>query len=137
VLKYLRVVLLMDGVVLCALGLALLIAPHAMWALFGFGGLPPAVNYIVGMWGALMCTMGLGYFLAAREPARSSAWVWAGLIRGVLEAIVSLGYLAAGLVTFSQVWSILFLAAWFALAYIVFFPRRAWLAGHEPAGAKG
>lgn len=136
-LRYLRVVLLMDGVVLSALGLALLTAPHAMWTLFGFSELPAAVNYIVGMWGALMGTMGLGYFLAAREPAQSSAWVWAGLIRGVLEAVVSLGYLAAGIVTFPQIWMGLFLALWFALAYIVFFPRRAWLAEQEPSKVPG
>jgi hypothetical protein len=137
VLRYLRIVLLMDGVVLCTLGLALLIAPRAMWTLFGFSGLAPAVSYIVGMWGALMSTMGLGYFLAARDPARSSAWVWAGLIRGVLEATVSLGYLAAGLVTFSQVGVGLFLAVWFALAYIVFFPRRAWTETPGPSGTGG
>jgi hypothetical protein len=137
VLKYLRIVLLMDAVVLSALGLALLIAPHTMWTLFGFGGLPPAVNYIVSMWGALMCTMGLGYFFAAREPSRSTAWVWAGLLRGVLEAVVGLGYLSAGLISFAQAWAGLFLAVWFALAYIVFFPRRAWLAESTLSGSQG
>jgi hypothetical protein len=126
-LRFLRIVLLADGAVLCALGLALLIAPHAMWTLFGFTDLPGPVSYIVGMWGALMSTMGIGYFLAARNPQHSLAWVWAGIIRGIFEAGVSLGYMLAGLVTFKQAWIGLALALWFALAYIVFFPRRQWL----------
>lgn len=123
-LRYLRVILLADGAVLCALGLALLVAPHAMWTLFGFTELPGPVSYIVSMWGALMSTMGVGYFMAARQPQASLAWVWAGIIRGILEAAVGLGYLASGLVTFHQVWAGLALGVWFALAYIVFYPRR-------------
>lgn len=128
VLKLLKVVLIADGVVLLALGVPMLIAPHALWSLLGFTNLPPAVNYIVGMWGALLATMGLGYFFAARDPATSHAWVWVGLIRGVLEVAASLGYMFAGLVSFGQAWLGLVLAAWFALAYVVFYPRASWIA---------
>jgi uncharacterized membrane protein len=128
-LRFLRVILLFDGMVLCVLGLVLLIAPHATWTMFGFSGLPGAVNYIVGLLGAFMLTMGLGYFLAARDPAHSAPWVIAGIIRGLLEAAVSLGYTASGIVTFNQAWLGLLLAAWFAVAYIIFYPRRAWITG--------
>ena len=130
-LRFLRVVLLFDGAVLCSLGAVLLIAPHATWTMFGFSNLPGAANYIVGMYGALMCSLGLGYVLAARRPGHAVPWVLAGIIRGLLEVAVSLGYIFTAIVSFSQAWFGLLLGAWFTLAYIIFYPRRAWLAGHD------
>jgi hypothetical protein len=130
-LKALKVVLIADGVVLCVLGAALFALPRTMWMAFGFEGLPDMVNYVLGMWGALLATMGVGYFIASQDPARSHGWVWVGIARGILEGGVSAFYIATHVVTFKQGGLGLVLAVWFALAYIVFYPRRSAVPGAE------
>jgi hypothetical protein len=130
-LLLLRIVLISDAVVLVVLGVLLLAASPVMFSLFGLGELAPSAQYIAGMWGALMATMGLGYALAAREPGSSQSWVLAGIIRAVLELGVSTAYLSSGVVSLRSAGLGLALALWFALAYAVLYPRAQ---AQTPAG---
>jgi hypothetical protein len=120
----LRVVLAADGVVLGLFGLGLVLTPRAMFSLFALD-LPPAANYIAGMWGALLLTMALGYLLAARQPFTWPLLVQIGLARAALEVLLSLVYIMNGTVSLKQAAAGMFLAVWFALAYLILYPRRA------------
>jgi hypothetical protein len=125
--KLLRIILLADFAVLTILGLLLIFAAEPMFRAFhlDFGAEKAlgAARYIVGMWGALMATMGLGYLFAAQDVGHSRSWVLAGLARAVIEVVVSGLALAQGLVSFKTAGMGMFLALWFAIAYLVLYPR--------------
>lgn len=125
--KLLRIILLADFAVLMVLGLLLIFAAQPMFAAFhldfGDNKALGAARYIVGMWGALMATMGLGYYFAAQNVAQSRTWVMAGLARAVIEVIVSVLCLTQGLVSFRTAGLGMFLALWFAIAYLLLYPR--------------
>jgi hypothetical protein len=122
-LQLLAIVLRADFAVLCLFGLAMMLMPQTLLTVCGFTGLPEGVHYMLGMWGALMATMGFGYLLAARQPAASQAWVQAGFLRAALEVIVGVYYVSSGAVTIRNAAAGLFFAVWFALFYAVLYPR--------------
>jgi hypothetical protein len=126
-IRLLRVVLNADGAVLVVLGLLLMFATGLIFAIFKMPELTDTVRYVTGMWGALMATMGIGYFLAARNPRYSTIWVIVGIFRAILEAVISIFDVLTGAVSFQNAWLAVVLAAWFALAYLVLYPypRRA------------
>ncbi len=136
-LRFLRVVLVADGVVLCTLGLALLMAPHAMWTLFGFVG--AARRGELYRWHVGRADVHHGRRLSRWPRASRSTslpWVWAGIIRGLLEAGVSLGYFIAGLVTFQQVWAGPGAGGLVRAGLYRVLPRRQWLLDEaQPAPA--
>jgi len=121
-IRLLRAVLNADGAVLVLLGLLLMFATGLMFDLFQMPELTSGVRYVTGMWGALMATMGIGYFLAARNPRQNLSWVLVGIFRAVLEVIVSVYYVLSGAVKMQNAWLAVVLAAWFALAYLVLYP---------------
>lgn len=119
----LRNLLLLDAAVLFSLGALLILLPRQVEAAFQFRDLPQGVNYIIGLWGCVLLTLALGYFVAARDPTRHVAWVQVGIARGALECVVGLTYLARGIVTFSQAGFGIVIAALITLAYVVLYPR--------------
>jgi hypothetical protein len=129
----LRKLMLLDAAVLLWLGLFLICFPGRVETAFGFGDLPPGVDYILGLWGSVMATMGLGYAFAAREPACSVLWVQMGIGRGALECFVGLIFLAQGVVTWRQASVGIVLAGLLSAAYLVLYPRRKVLA--QPAAS--
>jgi len=137
-LKSLRAVLVADALVLVILGVLLIIAPEQMFGWFGMQGMPPGAYYLVGMWGALMATMGLGYALASGRPGASQAWVMTGIIRAVLEVGVSAAYIAGGTVNLRNSGLGMSLALFFAIAYLALYPRSGdEQAALEPRSRRG
>jgi hypothetical protein len=134
-LLLLRCLLVVDAAVLFLLGGLLIFVPTQVERAFHFRDLPPAVAYLIGMWGCLMGTMGFGYLVAATHPLRHRAWINVGIIRGVLECALSLVYLARGTVTLPQAGLGTLVAGLMALAYVALYPRlpRPVDSGHIPA----
>jgi len=122
--KLLKVVLNADGFVLVLIGLLLMFASNLMFDIFNMPEMPTAINYITCMWGALMATMGVGYFLAARNPHLATNWVIVGIFRAIFEVVVSVYYVVIKAVSTQNAWLGMALAAWFALAYLVLYPYR-------------
>ena len=131
----LRGLLVADAGVLFLLGGLLVFAPVQVERAFHFQDLPPAVAYLLGMWGCLMATMGFGYLVAATHPLRYRVWINIGIIRGVLECLVSIVYLARDIVTLQQAGLGALVAALMATAYVVLYPRppRPIASGESPA----
>ena len=121
--KLLRYLLMLDSGVLFLLGVVLIVAPRQVESAFHFQDLPPAVSYMIGMWGCVFATMALGYALASTDPVRHVAWVEVGIARGALECIFGIVSLARGVVTFQQGGVGIILAALITLAYLVLYPR--------------
>jgi len=131
-MKLLRYLLMLDSGVLFLLGIVLMVAPRQVETAFHFGDLPPAVSYMIGMWGCVFATMALGYALASTDPVRHIAWVEVGIARGALECIFGIVCLARGIVTFQQGGVGIIVAALITFAYIVLYPRR----GNQPVPAQ-
>ncbi|NOS70922.1 MAG: hypothetical protein HOP33_13450 [Verrucomicrobia bacterium] len=123
-LTILRGLLLLDAAVLFLLGAVLILAPGQVERAFHFHDLPPAVGYMIGMWGCVFATMGFGYLVAATNPIRHRVWIQVGIARGVLECTLGLIYLARGTVTFQQVGFGVIVAAMISVAYLVLYPRK-------------
>ncbi|MFN3650870.1 MAG: hypothetical protein ACK47B_14940 [Armatimonadota bacterium] len=133
----LRVVLVFDAAILFLLGLALLFVPVRVGAAFGFTEVPAGFQFLVSLWGCALFSLGLGYVAAARDPHRHVVWVQVGIVRGVLEALVGILYLARGLVSTEQALGGTILAAVMAVAYMVLYPRTLTGADAAYAAAEG
>ncbi|MCX6926624.1 MAG: hypothetical protein NT154_25960 [Verrucomicrobia bacterium] len=119
----LRGLLLLDAAVLFLLGGLLIFTPTQVEKAFHFQDLPPAVAYLIGMWGCLMATMGFGYLVAATHPLRYRVWINIGIIRGALEFVLGVFYLARGIITFQQAGLGTLVAGLLAMAYVGLYPR--------------
>jgi hypothetical protein len=118
-ISLLRYLLMMDAAVLFLLGALLIFAPAQVERAFHFQNLPPAVGYMIGLWGCVFATLGIGYVVAATDPLRHIAWVQVGIARGALECALGVVYLARGIVTFQQAGVGIVIAGAMAVAYLV------------------
>src|SRR5437870_5204826 len=123
-LTLLRSLLILDAAVLFLLGALLIFAPGQVERAFHFENLPGAVSYLIGMWGCVFATMGLGYVVAATNPMQHRTWVQVGIARGALECVLGLIYLARGTVTFQQAGAGIVIAGLMALAYAILYPSQ-------------
>ena len=119
----LRYLLMLDAAILVFLGALLMFAPAQVERAFHFQNLPPAVSYMISMWGCGIATMGFGYVVAATNPLRHRVWIQVGIARGVLECALGWIYLARGTVTFQQAGFGIIVAGLMALAYLALYPR--------------
>ena len=131
----LRFLLVIDALVLFLLGALLILAPSQVEKTFHFQNLPPAVSYLIGLWGCVLATMGFGYLFAAANPIRHRVWIQVGIARGALECALGAVYLARGIVTVQQAGLGLLITALIPIAYLALYPRPPRLV--KPAEAAG
>jgi hypothetical protein len=123
-IRALRMLMAMDGTVLVLLGIAFLFSPTQIEAAFQFKDVPPPVNFLIGLWGCALLTLGIGYGIAALNPVQHRLWVTIGILRGAMEALFGWWCLARGIVTWKQSGLTILLAAFMALAYLALYPRQ-------------
>ena len=102
----------MDGTVLSILGFTFLVSPGKIEAAFHFHDVSPAVNFLIGLWGCALLSLGIGYGIAAINPVANRLWVCVGIMRGAMEAIFGWWCLSHGIVTWKQSGLTILLAAW-------------------------
>jgi hypothetical protein len=120
----LRILLLLDAAVLFLLGALLIFAPAQVERAFHFQDLPPAVSYLIGLWGCALATLGIGYFRAAAHPLRHVVWIQVGIARGALECVLGVVCLIRGSVTLQQAGLGTAIAGAIVLAYCALYPRK-------------
>ena len=123
-IRALRMLMMMDAVVLTGLGALFIAVPRRIEAAFHFQNLPLGVDYMIGLWGCVFATVGLGYALAAVDPRRNVLWVQMGIARGVLEVVFGAICVVRGVVTWEQASFGIFTAVFIAAAYVFMYPRR-------------
>jgi heme A synthase len=123
-IRALRMLMALDGTVLTVLGIAFLCCPHQIEEAFHFKDISPSVNFLTGLWGCALVSLGVGYFVAAINPVEHRLWVTIGVLRGGLEALFGWWCLSRGIVTWKQSGLTILLAAAMALAYIALYPRQ-------------
>jgi hypothetical protein len=122
--RALRVLLMADGTVLLLLGALLMLFPKRVEAAFHFANLPDGVSYLIGMWGCALVSLGVGYAVAAGDPARHVVWVKIGIVRALLETIFGGWAVRSGVVTWQQAGFGIIMAIFIAVAYIVLYPKN-------------
>ena len=128
----LRTLLIFDAVVLFLLGAVFIFAPGRSLSLFGFNSTPPGIAFILGVFGTVYATMGIGYVIAAQNPMRNVAWVQVAIARGAAESLFSLYCVLQGVVTSRQAGFSIVFPALIALGCLVLYPRPE-LPASEPA----
>ena len=116
--------MMMDAVVLTGMGVLFITVPRRIEAAFHFQNLPPGVDYMVGLWGCVFATLGLGYLLAAVEPRRNVLWVQMAIARGLLEVVFGAMCVFRQVITWEQGAFGIFTAAFIAAAYAALYPRK-------------
>jgi hypothetical protein len=119
----LRALLVFDAVTLFLLGTTFIIAPMRALLLFGFGDAPRNIAFILGAFGTVYATMGIGYLIAAQQPLRNVAWVQVAIARGVAESLFSAYCVLQGVVTFRQAGFSIILPALVAVGCLALYPR--------------
>jgi hypothetical protein len=122
--RALRMLMMMDATVLGLLGIAFVCCPAQIERAFHFENVPPALNFLIGLWGCALLSLGIGYGIAAVDPHRHRLWVCIGIARGAMEAIFGLWCLHREWVIWKQSGLGILLAAFMAIAYISLYPRQ-------------
>jgi hypothetical protein len=122
-----------DAAVLLLLGLLLIFFPRQIETAFKFNELPEGVSYILGLWGCVLATLGLGYAAASVDPFRNLLWAQMAVARGACECVLGLVCLSRGIVSFQQAGVGIILAALLTIAYLACYPRRASIPSAGPA----
>jgi hypothetical protein len=128
-IKYLRHVLLWNGIIDLVVGASLILMPTTVAGILGFPLLTDAMSFSIGGWGVAALAFGLGRVLASRNPAHYVLWAFLGLFEGIILSAFCIYYwLGTGLL-FQQISLTLFIAGGFAIAYIISFPAWSRLEG--------
>src|SRR5450631_3943440 len=130
----LRYLMLLDAAVLFMVGALLMFLPKQVELAFQFKDMPDGVAYIIGLWGCVLASTGIGYVVAANNPIRHVVWVQVGIARGALELIFGLVCLARGTVTLQQSGFGLVIAGLIVLGYIALYPPTPRLVGGTAGG---
>src|SRR4051812_25702380 len=96
----LRALLILDAAALILIGAVFIVAPARALVAFGFLNAPANMNFIIGTFGTVYLTMGIGYVYAAQNPMRNIAWVQVAIARGAAECLFSIFCVATGVVSF-------------------------------------
>lgn len=123
-LRALKVTLIVAAIVSFIFGVMFLIIPDQTGALFNFPEFPPEIRYMVGLWGAAHIAFGVGFVLAARDPARHRTWVQAGVVSYALSLVMTVYYLLRGVIDWSQATVPFIIYIVFLIAFVVLYPRE-------------
>jgi hypothetical protein len=123
-MRALRMLMMMDGTVLVILGALFILMPRHVEVAFHFDNLPVGVDYLIGLWGCCLATLGFGYGLVAMDPRRHIVWVQIGIARGLLEALFGGWCISRGVINWEQSSFGIIIAAAIGVAYLVLYPRK-------------
>ena len=123
-MRALRMLMMADGTVLVILGALFILMPRHVEVAFHFNNLPVGVDYLIGLWGCALTTLGFGYGIVAMDPRRHIVWVQIGIARGLLEVAFGGFCIARGVIHFQQGSFGMIVAGFIAIAYLVLYPRK-------------
>jgi len=140
-LRLLQVLMALDAVVLMALGVLFMTAPSFLGMSLRIRGIPtlegvshdnyfsmirsmPELDYMIGLWGCALISLGIGYLFSIRHPARNVNWARAGIVRGALECMFGFVAMQHHFVRWDQAALGTVVAGAFAAAYLILYPAE-------------
>ena len=124
-IKALKVVLIVYGVIGILFGLAFIFFPHELGDMMGYEKGPDYVPYFLVALGGCFIAPSVFIIAAARDPLRHISWVKFAILWSVLCLVTGLYSVIQGYVDFGQAGMSIIIDAVFTAALLVFYPWRA------------
>jgi len=124
-IKALKVVLIVYGVMGILFGLAFIFVPYELGDILGFEHGSDYVPYFLAALGGCFIAPSVFIIAAARDPLRHISWVKFAILWSVLCLVTGLYSVIQGYVDFGQAGMGIIIDAVFAAAFLVFYPWRA------------
>ena len=124
-IRGLKVVLIVWGVLHILLGLALIVVPYQAASMMGFGEIADYVPYLMAMVGICFIAPGVWLVVAGRDPLQHITWVKFAILWSILGLVVQLYSVMQGAVDFSQAGVGIIEDAVFAVAFLALYPYSA------------
>ena len=123
-IKALKVVMIIWGVLGILFGLAYIFAPHELGNMLGYEEGPAYVAYMLV--GIATCFISISVFMiiAARDPLRHIHWVKFAILYCILSLVLGLYSIFRGYVDFDQAGMGIIIDAVFAAAFLILYPWR-------------
>lgn len=123
-IKALKVVMIVYGVLGILFGLGFIFMPEQMGATFGFEKGPAYVPYFLVGLGTSMIAPSIFLIVAARDPLQNILWVKFAILWGALSAVGALYCILRGFVNFGQAGMGFIIDAVFTVLFLAFYPWR-------------
>ena len=120
----LKIALVIYGAIYITQGIILLIAPQRIADLYGFGAVNDHMSYLMAITGSAFITAGVWFAMTFLDPIRNINSVRFAILWASLLFITPLYALWQGYVEVDHIWFGVVLNAIFAIAFLVFYPRR-------------
>ena len=120
--KALKVVMIVYGVVLILLGLASIIMPDKGAELTGFGEIADYTKWYMAVLGAGFIAAGIWIIVAGRNPLRNIIWVKYVITLPILLLVTNIYSIFKGYVDFGQVSAHIVGDIVFAILFLIFTP---------------
>lgn len=124
-IKALKVLLIIIGVVYILVGLATIIIPDQWAALGGIEEISAYERWLLAVLGASFIAAGVWVIVAWRDPLRHINWVKFVILKSILTVVVGVYLITQDYVDFSQVGPVIILDAVFTVALLALYPWRA------------
>jgi hypothetical protein len=126
-IRGLKVLLIVLGVIHIFEGLVVILAPQLFANIWGVGEMEIAdyVRYIMALLGISLIAPAVWLIAAARDPLRHITWVKYAMLMSILGVVVQLYLVVKGTVDFSQAATGIVIGAVFAAAFLILYPYRA------------
>ncbi len=123
-IKALRVVLIVYGVILLVMGLGGIIFPDQISGLFGIEEVTDDIIYLAVIVSAFSISLGIWLIIAGRDPLGNIYWVKFAITKTVLFVVVELYLIIQGYVDFNQIVAAIILDGVFAVLFLALYPWR-------------
>ena len=124
-IKALKVVMIVIGVIMILLGLNCVFNPEGMGKMHGFTESIGIVNWLAGVLGANFIAIGVWLIAAGRDPLRNIYIVKLVITLSILLLVFNLYSVSQGYLGFSAVLPHIILDVIFAVALLICYPWRA------------
>ena len=124
-LKTLKVVMYVWGILGLLWGLAFIFIPQMLGDMMGYEHGPAYVPYMLAALGASFIAVSVFVILAARDPVKHISWVKFSILWSLLSLVIGLYSIAMDYVTFNQAGMSVIIDAVFAALFFIFYPYKA------------
>jgi hypothetical protein len=124
-IKGLKAVMIVWGVIHVLLGLVFIFFPVQFAPMMGFGKLDNSSIYMAALCGLTFLSAGVWLIIAARDPLRNIMWVNFAILWASLGVVVQLFLAGTGTISFAQAAYGTIQDFVFAVLFLVFYPYRA------------
>ena len=123
-MRNIRATLIICGAIYIAEGFILLISPERVNDLYGFGTLTASMSYLMAIIGSTFIAAGVWFLMTVLDPLRNINTIKFAILWSSLLVVGPLYALWQGYVDINQVWFEMVLNAVFAIALLVFYPKK-------------